>query len=154
MEPYTREKIENWVGDFCSSDALREFAAATQELAASILTEFLAAACAAREVGPDEIEEADARTGLLGRVARLQLPPTARAEAPSLCAAFLAELETQGRLAGGRALGAFVRALRPAHDEAASGRVKPIQRAGSPIGRNDPCPCGSGKKYKKCCLRA
>jgi hypothetical protein len=22
------------------------------------------------------------------------------------------------------------------------------------IGRNDPCPCGSGKKYKKCCLRA
>ncbi|MBI4585332.1 MAG: SEC-C domain-containing protein [Planctomycetes bacterium] len=21
------------------------------------------------------------------------------------------------------------------------------------IGRNDPCPCGSGKKYKKCCGR-
>ncbi|MEE9287487.1 MAG: SEC-C metal-binding domain-containing protein, partial [Gammaproteobacteria bacterium] len=20
------------------------------------------------------------------------------------------------------------------------------------IGRNDPCPCGSGRKYKKCCL--
>ena len=20
------------------------------------------------------------------------------------------------------------------------------------IGRNDPCPCGSGKKYKQCCL--
>jgi hypothetical protein len=25
--------------------------------------------------------------------------------------------------------------------------------AGRKIGRNDPCPCGSGKKYKKCCLR-
>ena len=24
---------------------------------------------------------------------------------------------------------------------------------GSKIGRNDPCPCGSGKKYKKCCGR-
>lgn len=22
----------------------------------------------------------------------------------------------------------------------------------TPIGRNDPCPCGSGKKYKKCCI--
>jgi len=22
----------------------------------------------------------------------------------------------------------------------------------SDIGRNDPCPCGSGKKYKRCCL--
>jgi len=21
------------------------------------------------------------------------------------------------------------------------------------VGRNDPCPCGSGKKYKQCCLR-
>ncbi|MGQ9733412.1 MAG: SEC-C metal-binding domain-containing protein, partial [Candidatus Zipacnadales bacterium] len=22
---------------------------------------------------------------------------------------------------------------------------------GRKVGRNDPCPCGSGKKYKKCC---
>ncbi len=27
---------------------------------------------------------------------------------------------------------------------------KPIQRA-QKVGRNEPCPCGSGKKYKKCC---
>lgn len=27
----------------------------------------------------------------------------------------------------------------------------PYVREGSKIGRNDPCPCGSGKKYKKCC---
>jgi len=25
------------------------------------------------------------------------------------------------------------------------------RRVGDKIGRNDPCPCGSGKKYKKCC---
>jgi len=25
-------------------------------------------------------------------------------------------------------------------------------RAGLKIGRNDPCPCGSGKKFKKCCM--
>ncbi|NOR17519.1 hypothetical protein GQ543_07420, partial [candidate division WOR-3 bacterium] len=24
---------------------------------------------------------------------------------------------------------------------------------GKKVGRNDPCPCGSGKKYKKCCGR-
>ena len=28
--------------------------------------------------------------------------------------------------------------------------VKPIHTEQS-VGRNDPCPCGSGKKYKKCC---
>ena len=27
----------------------------------------------------------------------------------------------------------------------------PTVRQGPKIGRNDPCPCGSGKKYKKCC---
>jgi len=28
--------------------------------------------------------------------------------------------------------------------------VEPIKAEDKP-GRNDPCPCGSGKKYKKCC---
>ena len=28
-----------------------------------------------------------------------------------------------------------------------------IRREGKKIGRNDPCPCGSGKKYKQCCGR-
>ena len=28
---------------------------------------------------------------------------------------------------------------------------EPFKRADSKVGRNDPCPCGSGRKYKKCC---
>ena len=27
-----------------------------------------------------------------------------------------------------------------------------IRRTERKIGRNEPCPCGSGKKYKKCCI--
>jgi len=37
---------------------------------------------------------------------------------------------------------------------AGSGDLQPVQqvvRGSAKIGRNDPCPCGSGKKYKKCC---
>ena len=37
---------------------------------------------------------------------------------------------------------------------AGSGEYQPVQqvvRSGNKVGRNDPCPCGSGKKYKKCC---
>jgi len=33
---------------------------------------------------------------------------------------------------------------------AAVEKAKPV-RAGPKVGRNDPCPCGSGKKYKHCC---
>jgi preprotein translocase subunit SecA len=28
--------------------------------------------------------------------------------------------------------------------------VQTVKREGKKVGRNDPCPCGSGKKYKKC----
>ncbi len=40
--------------------------------------------------------------------------------------------------------------VRATHGESVK---KPVVR-GEKIGRNDPCPCGSGKKYKKCCGRA
>jgi preprotein translocase subunit SecA len=32
------------------------------------------------------------------------------------------------------------------------GKVQTVRREGKKVGRNDPCPCGSGKKYKKCCM--
>lgn len=37
-------------------------------------------------------------------------------------------------------------------DEAKPGKRMPI-KVGKKVRRNDPCPCGSGKKYKKCCGR-
>ena len=30
-------------------------------------------------------------------------------------------------------------------------RAEPVRRAGPKIGANDPCPCGSDRKYKRCC---
>lgn len=36
--------------------------------------------------------------------------------------------------------------------ETEEGKGVTVRREGKKVGRNDPCPCGSGKKYKKCCL--
>jgi preprotein translocase subunit SecA len=36
--------------------------------------------------------------------------------------------------------------------ETEDGKGVTVRREGKKVGRNDPCPCGSGKKYKKCCL--
>ena len=37
-------------------------------------------------------------------------------------------------------------------DTPAEGGNKPVRKdPRAQIGRNDPCPCGSGKKYKNCC---
>jgi len=32
-------------------------------------------------------------------------------------------------------------------------KKQPVRNASTKIGPNDPCPCGSGKKYKKCCMQ-
>jgi preprotein translocase subunit SecA len=44
---------------------------------------------------------------------------------------------------------AFARA-EPKEAQGGSDEVQTIRREGKKVGRNDPCPCGSGKKYKKC----
>lgn len=45
-------------------------------------------------------------------------------------------------------------AVRPSHEPTSPPRHAPPARAGAggpKVGRNDPCPCGSGQKFKRCC---
>ncbi len=47
---------------------------------------------------------------------------------------------------------ALHKALRPGHHlELLCAAVHRTSKASGPVMRNEPCPCGSGKKYKKCC---
>jgi hypothetical protein len=126
---------------------------AAREHAAAVLVEFMVHACGVRGVEPGDVEEADLKAALFERVARLKLPPAAHPHVPALCALFLSGLQDEGRLSGGRVLGAFVRALGAPYERAATGKGETYVRPGSKIGRNDACPCGSGKKYKTCCMR-
>jgi preprotein translocase subunit SecA len=32
-------------------------------------------------------------------------------------------------------------------------KQQPVRNKDKKVGPNDPCPCGSGKKYKKCCMQ-
>jgi uncharacterized protein len=62
----------------------------------------------------------------------------------------LEDLETiqQAIAPNARAIHAHWLARRADHEPVA----RPVRRSQPRVGRNDPCPCGSGKKYKKCCL--
>ncbi len=46
--------------------------------------------------------------------------------------------------------GAFAKTAQPREAEGGTDEVQTFRREGKKVGRNDPCPCGSGKKYKKC----
>ncbi|MEK7468829.1 MAG: SEC-C metal-binding domain-containing protein [Planctomycetota bacterium] len=149
METFERDSVEAWIADFLESTPFRPFRARPDLDAAPLLMAFMETACAS--VSPGDLDELSVRNGLLTGLARLALPPEARASVPHLVGAFLEFLESEGRLYGGRQLATYAGALTAAFEKQAKPEGTPFKNAGAPLGRNDPCPCGSGKKYKKCC---
>jgi hypothetical protein len=138
---------EEWASEFADSTAFSFLPDAVKEQAPGVCAEF------ARRAG--EATEADVRRVMLEEMPALELSPAARAALPETLAAFAAWLEDTGRLGGGRSLARWIGALGPAYQERCSPkgglRIPPVVKKTSDIGRNDPCPCGSGRKYKKCC---
>jgi len=84
------------------------------------------------------------------------------ADLPDFMEAFMAHLAEASGVAKAWEWTSAVVAGREAFEQAmanpdrprfAPRRKEPDRRPAAKIGRNDPCPCGSGKKYKRCCLR-
>ena len=50
-----------------------------------------------------------------------------------------------------REMSAFAKEAPPESQGDFGGKTETVRSTGPKVGRNDPCPCGSGKKYKKCC---
>jgi hypothetical protein len=138
---------ENWVEEYVESTPFSLLPDGLKERAPAICSVFVDLA------GPSS--ETVARRVLLEELPRLDLEPAVRAAVPEILGGFLEWLEDSGRVAGGRSLARFVGALGPAYRERCSPkgglRTPPIVKKTADIGRNDPCPCGSGKKFKKCC---
>jgi hypothetical protein len=149
-DPYRDGALVNWVGDFTGSDRVGLFPPSVQEVAQAVLETLLLAACGQRDVAPAELTQDDLKTALLDHVATLEIPAEAKPFVPSLCRAFLEDLQRQGRLGSGQTLGRYVGALKEAFLAATPGKPTTYRRPGSKVGRNDLCPCGSGQKFKKC----
>jgi preprotein translocase subunit SecA len=76
-----------------------------------------------------------------------QTPPAARRRpAPALTNASRPAAPAFAGAARGAALGG----PRPARTGGDDAPIRTVRREEPKVGRNDPCPCGSGKKYKKC----
>ncbi len=128
-------------------EAVRQYRAAVQ-LDPSNVEAYLNLGLLAREAG----DRTDARhlfERVLAVVPQARLPRREREEYMSYARAELERLEGV-RPAASRST-APVLASAPAQN---TRRVPgPAARPTPKVGRNDPCPCGSGKKYKKCCGR-
>jgi hypothetical protein len=149
---------ENWSGDFAESFAASQLDPSVQEHVGAILVHFGEAVRRLDPGFPDEVSPGTFATVLTETMTRLTLPDAARVCVPEVVARFFEYLDESGRLGEGDDWAAQVRIIGRSYRD----RLKPgggtkgvtIRKApgASPIGRNDPCPCGSGKKYKKCCM--
>jgi preprotein translocase subunit SecA len=80
------------------------------------------------------------KAAVVERLFKVQIVRDAPIEMPTMTA-WANTQETRGALPGDTGRSAPAAPARPA----------PRTATGEKVGRNDPCPCGSGKKYKKCC---
>ena len=150
-DPYLRETVENWVSDFLESDAVRALPDAAREFAPAVLVETWVQACESEGRAPGDVGTRPVRAALLEVKRTLDLPPAAVRALPDLAAAFATDLEARGRLGGGRAIGLELRAGRAAFQVTDRGSDPTYRRPGAKVPPNSPCPCGSGRKFKKCC---
>ncbi len=148
---------DNWAGDFAESFHAGSLDPAVRNFVPEILTTFGEAVRRLDRDFPDEVSIGTFATVLTESMPRLKLPDPARPHVPEVVATFLEYLRETGRVGEGDDWAAQVRVIGQSFGKRLKpeGGVKgvPIRKPAdaSPIGRNDPCPCGSGKKYKKCC---
>ncbi|HUI70579.1 MAG TPA: preprotein translocase subunit SecA [Spirochaetia bacterium] len=101
----------------------------------------------------------DIKTALAKKIfrVRIQQSPAAGAAAPHPVAAVQASHSAMGQFAAGA--GSATTAVSPSGSSSFGGNGKgaasqpqqvQVKRTVAKVGRNDPCPCGSGKKYKYC----
>ena len=96
----------------------------------------------------------------LGQLARPTPPPDVAAPAPAVVPPADRRENAEAVAAAFQSMIAQVEKGGPVVARPTPPRPRPqgvpgqlLKADGTPVGRNDPCPCGSGKKYKKCCGR-
>ncbi len=104
----------------------------------------------------DELSAGDVGRLLLENIAALDLPDSVRRDAPQLVEAYFEYLDTSGKMPDASRWTENMPEASAYYEEhlRSDGSVKgeTVRHTLAKVGRNDPCPCGSGKKFKKCCI--
>jgi preprotein translocase subunit SecA len=100
---------------------------------------------------PAEEEPGPAEAPALGRgrTERIREPELALAGARAM-PRNLTFNDPSEALSGSRSPATAFGHAEPKEAQGGTDEVQTVRREGPKVGRNDPCPCGSGKKYKKC----
>jgi hypothetical protein len=143
---YNLEQYENWCSEFCHEDAFFRLGSLTREYAPQVLPFFLNASLNSNGQTLTFLDFEHVSQGFNKIKSELSLPKQVLEECPKMCSLFVKYLQTTGRISSSENLIELIEEVKLKVEN------KPIQRPGSKLNRNDPCPCGSKLKYKKCCM--
>jgi hypothetical protein len=149
---------DNWSGDFAESFAAEQLDPKVRGFVSEILTHFGQSVRSIDSDFPDDVSPGTFAKVLTEMMPRMALPDEARPLVPEVVAQFLEYLRETGRVGDAADWAAQIRVIARSYRERLKpdGGVKGVtvrhSPKVSPTGRNDPCPCGSGKKFKKCCM--
>jgi hypothetical protein len=142
------QSLIDTIPEYCASEHFMFLDSTVKEHVESLLHHFCS--------GVGEPVTSESIDGALNALARLDVTADAKRAFPDLLRQFLEFASSTGRVPQA---GQWVRFV----DDAEAGfigrlrddgtlRGKTHRKAFADVGRNDPCPCGSGKKFKKCCI--
>jgi hypothetical protein len=147
--------FDSLLDDYLGSEHMLFLGEGNAEHAEGILRGFVLVAGTLGVRSPDALGASQVESILFGGLGKLDLPPAARRAVPEVLEGFFAYLKDTGRFPAAGAWRECVAALadkyRASLRDDGSVKGETYRKASSEVGRNDPCFCGSGLKYKKCC---
>jgi hypothetical protein len=139
--------LTDTVSDFCQSQHFLLLDSQLKQNAEALLSHW--AQAAGEDPSALTVKEA------MASMAHLDLPLDQRRHFPELLMSFLEFLPSTGRFAMASSWAVVVEGTSEAYQASfrddGTVRGTTVRKPVAPVGRNDPCPCGSGRKFKKCC---
>ena len=139
--------ISGAIQEYCASEHFIFLDASLKEYAESLLGYWCEKV--GDDISDDRIESAT------HQVALLDVPVPVRRAFPQLLTAFCEYLADSGQYPGARDWIGVISRSEPKYvaslRDDGTVRGETFEKGYPDVGRNAPCPCGSGKKYKKCC---
>jgi hypothetical protein len=141
------QNLSDAVPEYCGSEYFLFLDSAQKEHAETLLAYWC------EQIGDDP--SFDNMEKALKGVGQLSVPLKVRQSFPDVLKAFFSFLSSTGKCPNAEDWSVFVSQISPQYlanfrtDGSMKGET--VRKVLPKVGRNDPCPCGSGKKYKKCC---
>jgi hypothetical protein len=148
--------LESYIDEFCESNYFLLLDPSVKEHGLGIIVAFLRQCRDQGARSPQTMTAAVVEHAMFFGMAQLDLPLLVRKGIPPLLSAFFAYLADSGKYPPASAWSDWIQTLSSGYMQKfrQDGSVKgdTFRKKYTDVDRNDPCPCGSGKKFKKCCL--